>query len=122
MWGAGWAHVRTAGGVRRRGCLFEVVHFCRKGLSLQGEPRMQFDAGYGLSTLVAMHTSRGELRSPARQAWLTNDCASRGAAPETHISERSTLDFIAERESWAANRSGFLCDCDKFQPACSARA
>ena|GEM_PF-5670985 len=51
--------------------IVKVGPFCRKGLSLQGEPRVQQATGYRPGILVDMHTSRGRPRSPPRQGGPT---------------------------------------------------
>ncbi len=50
--------------------------FCRKGLSPQGELRVQVAAGNRTGSFVDVHTGRGKPRSPARQAGPTEirDC------------------------------------------------
>jgi hypothetical protein len=50
--------------------IVKVGPFCRKGLSPEGETRVQHATGYRLGTLVDVHTGRGRPRSPPRQAHL----------------------------------------------------
>jgi hypothetical protein len=49
----------------------KVGPFCRKGLSPQGEHRVQQATGYRTGTLVDVQTDRGKPQNPARQAGPT---------------------------------------------------